>query len=122
MLAMEPDSEPLARRQEWATQVTEKVKVKANGVLGVVSTRDAVGRRREEQVAPRPDAAIPRAIVAVDPAGLHLVHGAGPAQAGTASGAIYEWLGIRHHAAFPQRVRVGLQREAGQQQTHSECT
>eukprot|EP01043_Picozoa_sp_COSAG02_P028403 COSAG02_NODE_1719_length_11197_cov_12.067039_9_plen_79_part_00 len=46
----------------------KKLKVKANGVLGVVRTRDAEGRHEEQQVAPRPDVG-PLAFVGPSPFG-----------------------------------------------------
>ena len=44
----------------------------------------------------------------VDPAGLPYVQEFGPSQAGAASGAIYSFLGIRQHAAFPPDVKAAV--------------
>eukprot|EP00974_Lingulodinium_polyedra_P046566 4462236-Lingulodinium_polyedra.AAC.1 len=44
------------------------------------------------------------ACVIVDPAGLNYIR-QGPSGAGGAAGAVYQWLGIDRHNAFPSDVR-----------------
>jgi len=80
--------------------------LKDYGVLGTQRTTE----RTLVQVAPEPS----DDTVIVDPAGLDFIqkpgrHGGGPANARGASGAIYEWLGIRTHETFPVPVREAIQ-------------
>eukprot|EP00933_Yihiella_yeosuensis_P032082 TRINITY_DN25672_c0_g1_i1.p1 TRINITY_DN25672_c0_g1~~TRINITY_DN25672_c0_g1_i1.p1 ORF type:complete len:366 (+),score=73.87 TRINITY_DN25672_c0_g1_i1:41-1099(+) len=70
------------------------------GVLGTQLTPD----KGVVQTAPEPsdDTAI------VDPAGLPFIQTHGPSKARGASGAIYEWLGIKADKAFPDAVREAI--------------
>jgi len=56
-------------------------------------------------------------LVITDPAGMHHIQGSGPAGAGGAAGAIYQWLGIAADREFPASVREGIQ-AVGQAQYH----
>lgn len=53
----------------------------------------------------------------VDPAGLHYIHGHGPAGAGGAAGAIYQHIGISSNTEFPLPVRNAIS-TAGDAQLH----
>lgn len=54
----------------------------------------------------------------VDPAGLVYIQDAGPRGAGGAAGAIYQFLGIRADASFPEPVRAEVTEE-GRAKLHS---
>ena len=80
---------------------------------GVLGTRRS-WRGALVQTAPPPS---PAACAFVDPAGLHHIQQLGPAGAGGAAGAIYEFLGIRRDAAFPPEV-VAAVTGTGQAKAH----
>mmetsp|Transcript_52800 Transcript_52800/g.92692 ORF Transcript_52800/g.92692 Transcript_52800/m.92692 type:complete len:432 (-) Transcript_52800:7-1302(-) len=67
------------------------------GVLGSKMT----AAKTFEQVAPEPD----EDTAVVDPAGLKYIQDIGPSGATGAAGAIYDWLGIKSDASFPERVK-----------------
>eukprot|EP00969_Alexandrium_andersonii_P053418 2348496-Alexandrium_andersonii.AAC.1 len=46
----------------------------------------------------------------VDPAGIHHIQEHGPRDAGAAAGSIYQWLGLRDAASFPEAVRQAITR------------
>eukprot|EP00969_Alexandrium_andersonii_P006903 301535-Alexandrium_andersonii.AAC.1 len=54
----------------------------------------------------------------VDPAGLNHIQTLGPKDAGGAARFIYQWLGIRDDAAFPEDVRQAITR-VGQAKFHA---
>eukprot|EP00969_Alexandrium_andersonii_P194079 8573331-Alexandrium_andersonii.AAC.1 len=54
----------------------------------------------------------------VDPAGIHHIRDLGPQDAGGAAGNIYQWLGLRDAAAFPEDVRRAITR-VGQAKLHA---
>jgi len=79
------------------------------GVLGTQLSAE----KKTVQAAPEPDAEM----VIVDPAGLPYVQVHGPSKAGGASGAIYEWLGIKSDLAFPDPVKEAI-KAPGQAKYH----
>lgn len=92
--------EDFEKTQEAAERILSRIVVRPYGVLG--SRQAPSGEMVQAEALPGPDVAI------VDPAGLPYISNSGPGRAGGASGAIYEWLGIKKHKAFPQAVRAAI--------------
>lgn len=76
--------------------ILSRITVRPYGVLGAQRLK-RTGRIEDKGGPPGPD------VVIMDPAGLTYIL-EGPAKAGAASGAIYEWLGIRKDPSFPEDV------------------
>ena len=79
------------------------------GVLGM-RLMHGPGRNRGDWIRRR--GSDPGPIVAiVDPAGLQFIWESGPYLAGGASGALYEWLGIKAWQSFPVQVKYAIKAE-----------
>jgi len=85
-------------------RILSRITVQPYGILGTQRLK-RTGRVEDRAGPPGPGAATTSGpdVVILDPAGLPYIM-EGPASAGGASGAIYEWLGIRSDPSFPEDV------------------
>jgi len=94
------------RRRRAASQLRSPVLTAGSFVLvpyGVLGTRLTAGGLVDTGSEPTGGN-----IAIVDPAGLPYIQDLGPSMAGAASGAIYQFLGIRDRAAFPTEVSEAI--------------
>eukprot|EP00931_Biecheleriopsis_adriatica_P103592 TRINITY_DN78403_c0_g1_i1.p1 TRINITY_DN78403_c0_g1~~TRINITY_DN78403_c0_g1_i1.p1 ORF type:complete len:292 (-),score=72.19 TRINITY_DN78403_c0_g1_i1:190-1065(-) len=97
------DVEALQVLSAETSSILPHVEVVPYGVLGVQLTAHGIFAKKGSS--PSAGTAV------VDPAGLRFIQSLGPAGACCASAAVYDWVGIRNDAAFPESVRESVQDE-----------